>query len=200
MENGVKFLSSKMLKVEALKNVGEFAESLRIQEINKKSPKYWIKSQQDWTWIITIVWMVVANFWPPFGLYGFVCMFTPIILALSGWGKVSCARICPRGSFIGKFTRRISFGLEMPAFMRKKTFKFGLWALMMGSFIGLMIWVLPQCVYATGKVVLCFMEVATAIAFLTGVIFKPRSWCTVCPMGFTSGNLRKLTIKLSKKS
>ena len=44
--------------------------------------KRWIPSLQRWSWIITIVWMTIANIWKPFGLFGFVCMFTPIIIAL----------------------------------------------------------------------------------------------------------------------
>lgn len=49
-----------------------------IQQLkdSKIKTKKWIKNQQSWTWIITISWMVIANIWPPFGLYGFVCMFT----------------------------------------------------------------------------------------------------------------------------
>lgn len=159
-------------------------------KVNKTKVKPWIKSQQGWTWIITILWMVIANFWYPFGLYGFVCMFTPILIALSGRGKMSCARICPRGSFIGKFTAPISLGKDMPNWMHKKQFKVALWAIMMGSFIILMFWAVPKGVNVLGRTILYFMEVATALAFITGIIFKPRSWCTICPMGFTSGNIR----------
>lgn len=165
---------------------------VNVLKKGKTASKHWIKSQQGWTWIITILWMLIANFWPPFGLYGFVCMFTPIIIALSGRGKMSCARICPRGSFIGKFTRPISLGLGLPVWMHGKHFKFVLWTVMMGSFIVLMFWAVPKGVYMLGKTVLYFMEAATLLAFLTGIIFKPRSWCTVCPMGFTSGNIRDL--------
>lgn len=154
-----------------------------------KSPKDWVESQQSWTWAVTVAWMAIANFWAPFGLYGFVCMFVPIILAFSGWGKMSCARLCPRGSFIARFTRHISLGLPMPAWMHTKVFRFALWAVMMGSFAGLLVWAIPRGVDTTGRTVLYFMETATALAFLTGVIFHPRSWCTVCPMGTTSGNI-----------
>lgn len=166
------------------------AKSSSTQIVDRKSPLYWLPSQQGWTWIITIAWMAVANFWPPFGLYGFVCMFTPIILALAGWGKMSCARLCPRGSFIGKFTKRISLGLPMPHWMHTKPFRLGLWAAMMGTFLCLLIWAIPQGIYVLGRTILIFMESATGLAFLFGILFHPRGWCTVCPMGFTSGNIR----------
>jgi hypothetical protein len=154
--------------------------------------EFWIKSIQGWSWIITIVWITIANFWKPFGLYGFICMFTPIIIALAGRGKMHCARVCPRGSFVGTFTRPICLHLKRPAFMGKKAFRWTLWALMMGSFITLIIYSIPKGIYFLGNTVLVFMEVATGLAFLFGILFSPRSWCSVCPMGFTTGNIRTL--------
>lgn len=156
----------------------------------KKHMKKWIRSQQRWTWVITVAWMTIANIWHPFGLFGFVCMFTPILVAFFGLGKMSCARICPRGSFIATFTRPISLGLAMPAWMHTKRFRFVLWAVMMGSFAVLLVWAIPKGIDTLGFTVLVFMETATALAFLTGIVFRPRSWCTVCPMGITSGKIR----------
>jgi hypothetical protein len=145
--------------------------------------------------MITVIWMTIANFWHPFGLYGFVCMFTPIVLALTGYGKMSCARICPRGSFIGILTKKIHIGLKRPAFTFTKWFHWLLWGLMMGIFAVLMVWAIPKGIDTLGNTVLIFMESATGLALLCGVLFTPRMWCTVCPMGFTSGNLSKLVNK-----
>jgi hypothetical protein len=105
---------------------------------------------------------------------------------------MSCARICPRGSFIGKFTKPFSRGLKRPAFMNTRAFRLCLWAAMMGTFLGLVIYSVPNGVAALGNTILIFMETATAIAFIFGILFTPRSWCTVCPMGFTTGNIRAL--------
>jgi len=157
-----------------------------------KTGKKWIPSLQGWSWIITITWMVIANIWKPFGLFGFVCMFTPIIIALSGRGKMHCARVCPRGSFINTVNKHICRKLKRPAFFAKKQFRFAVWAVMMGSFAVVLIIFIPRGVYSLGNAVLVFMETATAIALLTGFLFQPRTWCTVCPMGFTTGNLKKL--------
>jgi hypothetical protein len=136
--------------------------------------------------------MTIANFWHPFGLYGLVCMFTPIILALVGYGKMSCARICPRGSFIAVVTKRISIGLKRPKVTFTRWFHWLLWGVMMGSFLALIVWAIPRGVYVVGNTILIFMESATALALLCGVLFTPRAWCTICPMGFTSGNLARL--------
>ncbi|MCL2186797.1 MAG: 4Fe-4S ferredoxin [Treponema sp.] len=156
--------------------------------------KLWIKTWQGWSWVITIAWMTIANIWHPFGLYGLVCMFTPIIIALAGFGKMSCARICPRGSFIGLVTKPFaSFRLKRPEITFKKGFKFFLWALMMGSFIGLMVWTIPKGdIYKTGFTILVFMEAATVIGIICGILFTPRMWCTICPMGNTTGTIRDM--------
>jgi hypothetical protein len=158
--------------------------------VEPKKQKPWIKSIQGWSWVITIVWMVIATFWHPFGLYGLVCMFTPIIIALSGRGKMHCARVCPRGSFIGFFTKHISIRLKKPALFNKRSFKFALWCVMMGSFAALLVWAIPKGIDTVGFTILVFMETATALAFLSGVLFTPRAWCVYCPMGFTTGNIR----------
>lgn len=160
--------------------------------MNSKKKK-WLPSLQGWSWVVTVTWMVIANIWHPFGLFGFVCMFTPIIIALSGRGKMHCARVCPRGSFIKAINKPISRKLKIPAVFAKRRFRFAVWAVMMGSFAVMLVFVLPtKDVYVIGNAVLIFMEVATGVALITGFLFYPRTWCTVCPMGFTTGNLRKL--------
>ena len=160
--------------------------------MNKKK---WIPSLQGWSWIITVSWMTVANFWKPFGLFGFVCMFTPIVIALSGRGKMHCARVCPRGSFIGVINKHLSRGLKRPDVFAKKGFRFAVWAVMMGSFIVMLVLFIPKGIDALGNAVLIFMEIATALALITGILFQPRTWCTVCPMGFTTGNITGLLSK-----
>jgi hypothetical protein len=159
--------------------------------------KRWPKSWQGWSWVITIAWMAIAHFWHPFGLYGLVCMFTPIIIALTGRGKMSCARICPRGSFLGLFARPFAFfTLKRPAITYKKGFKFFVWVLMMGSFIGFMIWAVPQGdIDLLGFTILVFMETATLIGLICGILFTPRMWCTICPMGTTTGKIRGIRHK-----
>jgi hypothetical protein len=142
--------------------------------------------------------MTIANIWKPFGLFGLACMFTPIAIALSGRGKMHCARVCPRGSFIGLFAGKISLGLKKPAVMNSRWFRWLLWSMMMGTFAVLIVWAVPKGVYTLGNAILIFMEIATGLALLVGMIFKPRTWCTVCPMGFTTGNLRSLLEKRVK--
>ena len=152
--------------------------------------KRWIPGIQSWSWIITITWMVIANFWRPFGLFGFVCMLTPILIAVSGRGKMHCARVCPRGSLIGQIGRRVNLGLPIPAIFGSRKFRFFVWALVMGSFAVTLVLAIPRGLYATGTAVLVFMEIMTLVAILAGILFHPRTWCTICPMGTTTARIR----------
>ena len=159
--------------------------------------KKWIPTLQDRSWIVTIVWMTAANFYHPIGLFGFVCMFTPIIIAITGRGKMHCARICPRGSLIGKIGSIVNLGLKRPKVYSEKWFRPMLWAIMMGSFAVMLVFVIPQGIDTLGFSVLIVMEIATVLAILNSILFTPRQWCTICPMGYTSGNIRKLRNKIT---
>jgi hypothetical protein len=164
----------------------------KLNEALTVDGKRWIPTIQGWSWIITIAWMTIANLWKPFGLYGFVCMFTPILIALSGRGKMHCARICPRGSLLWKVGKIISLGLPRPKVFGAKWFRVALWAVMMGSFVIMLILSIPKGVYVLGNSILVFMEIATGLGLLLSILFRPRIWCTICPMGFSTGNIRKL--------
>jgi polyferredoxin len=64
-----------------------------------------------------------------------------------------------------------------------------------------MIWIIPTLdIFRIGFTILVFMETATALAVLFGILFTPRSWCTFCPMGTTTERIRGLwRSKLKKK-
>lgn len=155
--------------------------------------KRWMPSIQSWSWIITVIWMIIANLWKPFGLFGFICMITPIGTALLGRGKMHCARICPRGSLLGTVGNLLSIRKKPPKIFGKKRFRLMVWCIMMGSFIIMLVITNPKGIYVLGNAVLIFMETATGLALIIGIVFQPRTWCTICPMGFSTGNIRKLT-------
>lgn len=114
---------------------------------------------------------------------------------------ISCHKHCirPRGSLIGKIGSIVNLGLKRPKLYGKKWFRPALWAVMMGSFVVLLVLVIPHGISALGNAVLIFMESATLLAITNGILFTPRQWCTICPMGYTSSNLRGLRKKLDNR-
>ena len=140
-------------------------------------------SHMKWSWIFMVLFLTLSIIDFRFGILGFICMGAPIYHALRGRGKIHCAKYCPRGSLLATFLKHISLNKTMPAFMKTKKFKNGLLILMLSVF--------SFGMFHTGgdpvKVAFTmfrFMTSSLIVGIIMGVLFKPRSWCAVCPMGY----------------
>lgn len=155
------------------------------------------KSHMKWSWIIIVSFFILSIIDFRFGVFGFICMAAPIYHALRGRGKVHCSHYCPRGSFLGKFLQKTSFNNNMPKWMKNKFAK--------NILLSIMITLLTiSLIHANGdfnKIAFSlfrFMGVSFIVGIMMGVIFKPRSWCTVCPMGHATGLISKNMKKPNK--
>lgn len=154
-----------------------------------------VKSHMEWSWIIIVSFFLLSIIDIRFGLFGFACMAAPILWALGGKGKIHCSHYCPRGSFFGKMLPYISFDRNLPKFMGTKTFRNILLALMIAMF-SFSLYHAGFNYYRIAFSVFRFMLASFIIGFILGVIYKPRSWCKVCPMGHAAGlinNIKKNT-------
>ncbi|MTI69630.1 MAG: 4Fe-4S ferredoxin [Firmicutes bacterium] len=148
------------------------------------------KSHMNWSWIFMVIFLTLGILDIRFGILGFICMGAPIYHAVRGEGKVHCAKYCPRGSILAKFLQNVSLDKNMPKFLKKKIFK--------NLLLGLMITVFSISLFHAGlnftKIafsIFRFMTMSLAIGVIMGIIFKPRSWCMVCPMGHATGLIKK---------
>jgi len=137
-----------------------------------------------------------------FGLLGFLCIGTPIYHALRGRGKIHCSKYCPRGSLLGKFLQEISFDNNLPGSLKTKTFKNVLLFLMLVMFSisiyhGLQA---PNVWKAISFGVFRLMMSSLALGVLMGIIFKPRSWCQVCPMGHGTALIKNFQDSKKRKA
>ena len=147
------------------------------------------KSHMNWSWIIMITFLVLSILDVRFGILGFACMGAPLYHALKGRGKIHCQKYCPRGSLLGKFLENISLKNNLPKGMTTKTFK--------NILLFVMITVFSFSLYHAGFnfkriafSVFRFMSISLILGIIMGVIYKPRSWCVVCPMGHATGLIR----------
>jgi hypothetical protein len=143
-----------------------------------------------WSWILLITFLLLSILDVRFGILGFICMGAPIYHALRGRGKIHCAKYCPRGSFLGRFLEQISLNNNLPKGMSTKKFK--------NLLLILMIVMFSISLYHAGLdyrriafSVFRFMSVSLVVGIIVGVIFKPRSWCVICPMGHATGLITK---------
>lgn len=152
------------------------------------------KSHMKWSWVLMIIFIVLSIIDIRFGLLGFVCIGTPIYHALRGRGKIHCSKYCPRGSLLGKFLQEISFQNNLPKSFKVKTVKNILLILMGVMFSISMYHALnsPDVIKAMGFGVFRLMMSSLVVGIIMGVIFKPRSWCQVCPMGHGTALIKEL--------
>lgn len=140
------------------------------------------KNHMKWSWIVIVSFFVLSIYNIYFGLFGMVCMITPIYQALKGNGKIHCAKHCPRGSFLGRFLSAISLNRPLPEFMKTRKFKNGLLLAMILVFslaLSHTNWELHKIAFALFRL----MGMSFIVGIILGIIYKPRSWCVVCPMG-----------------
>ncbi len=119
-----------------------------------------------------------------FGLFGVLCMTMPMYHAIKGRGKIHCSHYCPRGSILGKFLKEISFNNTLPVSIRKNGKKV-LLTIMLILFSLSMYHAGPN-IFRIGFALFRFMTASLVLGIIMGVIFKPRSWCQVCPMGYAT--------------
>lgn len=142
-------------------------------------------SHMKWSWLLMVTFLTLSIIDFRFGILGFVCMGAPIYQALKGGGKVHCRKYCPRGSLLGKFLPKISLNQTMPKFMLTRKFKNALLIMMMTVFTFSMSHTQGEFT-KIAFTMFRFMSVSLIVGIIMGIVYKPRSWCAVCPMAHSS--------------
>ncbi len=141
-----------------------------------------IPTFMGWSWVVIVAFFGLSFMDRRFGWFGIACMSIPFLLAVFGQRRIHCSHICPRGSFFGKFLGKITHNMPLPAVLKSFPVKVGLLTLMMGRFIYTLM-VAPSPDDVAGAI-FSFMFVSFLIGLAMGIVFKPRSWCQICPMGY----------------
>lgn len=141
------------------------------------------KSYQKWSWIFMILFIGLSIIDIRFGLLGFICMGVPIYHALRGRGKIHCSHYCPRGSLLGNFLKNVSLQNNLPKWIKIKTAKKILLTWMMVMFTVSLINAGPN-INRIALAIFRLMTSSLALGVIMGIIFKSRTWCQVCPMGY----------------
>lgn len=157
------------------------------------------KSHMKWSWIFMVLFIVLSVVDIRFGLLGFICMTVPMYHALRGRGKIHCSHYCPRGSLLGNFLKYISLDYNLPKSLRGKNAKNILLILMITMF-SISLTHAGLNVKKIGFAVFRLMTASLALGIIMGIIFKPRAWCQVCPMGHATGLIKQSMDKKAKQN
>ncbi|SCY67354.1 4Fe-4S binding protein [Alkaliphilus peptidifermentans] len=148
------------------------------------------KSIMSWSWVFIVLFFTLGIIDIRFGILGLICMLVPIYLALRGGGRVHCAKYCPRGAMLGKFLQKLSFNNSLPKFINNKIVK-NLMLLWMVGMFSISLFISRGDFTKTAYAIFRMMAMSTTVGIFMGVVFKPRSWCQICPMGTATGLIEK---------
>lgn len=97
-------------------------------------------------------------------------------------GRYVCGNLCPRGSFLDRIMPTFSRQGAIPTALRSMPWRWTVFTLLMGFMLyrggqdptnlnhwGHIFW--QMCVLTTG------------VAILLAIVYKPRTWCSFCPIG-----------------
>ncbi|MTV50685.1 4Fe-4S binding protein [Heliobacillus mobilis] len=134
---------------------------------------------KKFAFLIPIAYLSLGIFYPLFGYFLLVCMLTGVTMAYSK-NRHWCGNLCPRGFLYDKLfmnnTRKV------PDFLKSSSFKYGFFIMFMALFV----WRLSVAgwdIYKIGSVFVLMGIVSGTIGLILGLLYRPRAWCLICPMG-----------------
>jgi len=135
-------------------------------------------------WLLSSVMLITLFFGWKYPLLGFtvpVAMLTGIIGGMFR-GRYICGNICPRGSFYDTAFRYLGGTRPVPEFMYSMKFRWSAMAVLM-SLMALQIAQNPGDPMHWGRVFWLVCLLTTVVGVVFGMIYRPRTWCSFCPVG-----------------
>lgn len=149
------------------------------------------KTQKIMIWLLPVI-LIGGLFYPVIG-YLVVAMMAFFLVLSIFKGRYWCWNLCPRGAFLDIVLSKISLKNKTPKIFTKEWFRWTVFGLLMAFLIYRIISTGGHLI-AIGTVFVTMCIITTIISIILGVPTKPRSWCTICPMG----NLQEKIGKISK--
>lgn len=146
-------------------------------------------------WSLPVV-AIGGWYYPYLGFLMLLCMIAPFVVGLVR-GRYWCGWMCPRGAFFDYIMGRFSRNKSAPAWLRSKPFRIGMMIFLMGM-MGTQITLAWPDPVAIGRVFIMLLSVTTVVGIVLAMLYKPRTWCSFCPMGtltsWVSRGKRPLTV------
>ncbi|MCR1954753.1 4Fe-4S binding protein [Clostridioides mangenotii] len=136
-------------------------------------------------YLIFLFFVILSLFDMRFATVAIICMFAPVILAITGRGRYWCGNYCPRGNFYDNVISKISPNKKVPKFLKSTGFRvFMIFFIITNFSIGLYKnW---GNLYGIGFVFYKIIVITTIVGIVLGLFSNSRTWCNFCPMGTLS--------------
>ncbi|SJZ44961.1 4Fe-4S binding protein [Selenihalanaerobacter shriftii] len=139
---------------------------------------------------------------------GLIFIAVPIfaVLLSNVVGRFWCGWFCPRGSFLSTIISKVSRNKKIPKFLKSTTFKAIVATVLLTMFMIALLGYNPliqdesPLVRAGAFMIFVCIVTTVLVAIPLGIIYKPRTWCSFCPVGWLQSAFsknRKLNIEIN---
>ncbi|MFH1217247.1 MAG: 4Fe-4S binding protein [Pseudomonadota bacterium] len=147
-----------------------------------------IQSRKTLQWFMAplVPLIIIGGYYQPYlGYLAIAMMLVMFVLTLSR-GRFYCGWICAMGAFHERILALISLKKPILPVFKAGWFRWLLFFLMMGllSFRLILSEGDPEKI---GAAFVMMWTLSTGLAIAIGLVWKPRSWCTICPMATFQG-------------
>lgn len=151
-----------------------------LKELKRKRARL-----QSVTWVGLPLVTVGGWFYPLLGYLLLGCMVGAVGVAYFR-GRAWCDWMCPRGSFFELALGKLSPNKQLPSFLKKKGFRIFMLSLLF-ILLGTQVYLAWGDYKGMGLAMVRVLTFTTAAGILLALVYNPRTWCHICPMG-TLGN------------
>ena len=140
--------------------------------------------------------VIVGGYFCPRLGFTVLALITLFLMLASRRGRFYCGWLCPMGAFHERLLSLVSLKRPILPVFKSSWFRWLLFGAMMGLMVSrlYMAWGDTK---AIGSVFRMMWIISTSFAIGLGIYFKPRIWCTICPMGSLQGMISKNTYLLT---
>ncbi|MCX5750837.1 MAG: 4Fe-4S binding protein, partial [Candidatus Saganbacteria bacterium] len=137
-------------------------------------------SQWIMVWLLPVL-VIVGWFYPVLGylVLGMIVFFSILSFFKQ---RYWCWCLCSRGAFLQIVMPFFSRKANPPKFFGKAWFRWLVFVLLIGYLIAMLVRAGANPI-AIGAVFISMCTLTTLFGILLGTFIKPRTWCTICPMG-----------------
>lgn len=157
----------------------QLKKTMKIAEKQSRKTLQWLMAP-----LVPLV--IIGGLYQPYLGYVAIAMMLVMFVMTLFRGRFYCGWICAMGAFHERILARISLKKPMLPVFKAKWFRWLLFGLMMG----LLTFRLITSEGDPAKIGAAFVmmwTLSTGLAIFIGLIWKPRSWCAICPMATVQG-------------
>lgn len=141
--------------------------------------------------IILVLGIALGGFFQPeIGLM-VIALMAIAIATNARRSRSFCSGVCPNGRALSANLGKLSAGRKLPPFLYSKEFRRALCGLLMFAVLSFLIQT-NGSIARIGRIFWSVYVAAIGLSVVTGLLFKPRSWCAFCPMGTLQDTLKSL--------